>query len=44
MDAPSEVRTLAKELINGMDRRLLHVVRVITEAENFASTIFDDYT
>ena len=42
MDTPQEAVTLAKELLDGMDRRWSHVVKVATEAEELASTIFDD--
>lgn len=44
MDTPQEAMMIAKELLDGLDRRWLHVVRVATEADKLASTIFDDYS
>ena len=42
MNTPQEAMSLARMLLRGMDRRWAHVVRVATEAEELASTIFDD--
>jgi predicted HD phosphohydrolase len=42
MDTPQEAMTLAKELLDGMDRRWSHVMRVAARAEELAATLIDN--